>query len=390
MSLKKRMFRYNMAILFLTLLALMAIILVVAVVFEDSLERQFRLMGQELLLRYGEEQVVILSEGIEEFFRNSLSTLQAAFVVIGMGGIGAILLLASVFTKRMNRLVTEPLDELLQGAGRIRDGNLNEEIAYEGEEEFEKVCQTFNSMQRRIRDEQERRSRDEKARIDMVTGISHDLRTPLTSVQGYIKGILDHVADTPKKQEAYLTTALEATEEMNLLLQKLFDFSRMESGQIPFHKVPADLAEFTAAYIARKEAALEGIHFILKKEKGIMPDILMDVEQFGRIYDNLLENSRKYAGAEELCVEIRIYTEGSDLLMSWKDNGAGVPQEKLRHIFDKFYQCDEARSKKGSGVGLYVVRYIAEHHGGDVKAENDQGIKLIFRFPVYRQIQGTL
>lgn len=81
------------------------------------------------------------------------------------------------------------------------------------------------------------RIKNEKARIDMVTGISHDLRTPLTAIRGYIKGILDGVADTPKKKEWYLQTAYEATGEMNLLLQKLFDFSRMESGKMPFHMI---------------------------------------------------------------------------------------------------------------------------------------------------------
>ncbi|HIR12935.1 MAG TPA: HAMP domain-containing histidine kinase [Candidatus Choladousia intestinavium] len=387
MSLKKRMFRNNMAILFLALLALMAVILLVAVAFEDSLERQLHLIGQELLAPYGQEQAGILEKGVEDFFRNSFSTLLVAFCLMGMGGISAILLLASVFTKRMNRLVTEPLELLNQGAARIRDGNLREEISYQGEEEFERVCQTFNDMQRRILEAQEQRSRDERARIDMVTGISHDLRTPLTSIQGYIKGVLDHVADTPEKQELYLRTAFEATEEMNLLLQKLFEFSRMESGQVPFHKVPADLAEFTAAYTAQKEAVLEGegLRFSLEREREVMPDILMDVEQFRRIFDNLLENSRKYAGADPLRIEIRIYTEGTDLILSWKDNGSGVPEEKLGRIFDKFYQCDEARAKKGSGVGLYVVKYITEHHGGRVVAENGEGLKLIFHFPIYRQ-----
>src|SRR5699024_12183977 len=103
--------------------------------------------------------------------------------------------------------------------------------------EFENVCNTFNAMQRTMLEDGKRRRKDEKARTDMVTGISHDLRTPLTSIQGYIKGILDGVADTEEKKQIYLQTAYEATKEMNILLQKLFDFSRLESGQMPFHKI---------------------------------------------------------------------------------------------------------------------------------------------------------
>ena len=153
-------------------------------------------------------------------------------VLAGAAAIAVILLLASFFTRKMNRLVMEPVEQLVAGAERIRDGNLKEEIRYEGEEEFEHVCRTFNAMQHTILEDQRQREKNEKARTDMVTGISHDLRTPLTSIRGYIKGVLDGVA---------------------------VDFSRMESGQMPFHMVKVDLAEFTSAWIAQKESALNSL-----------------------------------------------------------------------------------------------------------------------------------
>lgn len=180
-------------------------------------------------------------------------------VLAGAAAIAVILLLASFFTRKMNRLVMEPVEQLAAGAERIRDGNLKEEIRYEGEEEFEHVCRTFNAMQHTILEDQRQREKNEKARTDMVTGISHDLRTPLTFIRGYIKGVLDGVADTDEKRKLYLQTAYESTEDMNILLQKLFDFSRMESGQMPFHMVKVDLAEFTSAWIAQKESALNSL-----------------------------------------------------------------------------------------------------------------------------------
>lgn len=383
MSLKKRMFRYNMGILFLALISLMAVVVFVLVFFEDSFERQFHQMGQEILNQYQGVDVGILEKGLTDFLGKFLATLTTALFLIGIGAIAVILSLASFFTKRMNRMVMEPLDELVKGANRIKSGNLQEEIYYQGEREFEHVCQTFNDMQQTILADQEQRIRDEKARTDMVTGISHDLRTPLTSVQGYIKGVLDEVAETPEKKEKYLRTAYESTVEMNVLLQKLFDFSRMESGQMPFCMVKADLAEFTAAYVARKEKTFdkERLQFHLYREKEDMPEILMDVDQIRRIFDNLLENSQKYAQRESLHIEIRIFLEGRDVVLSWKDNGEGVPREKLDRIFDKFYRCDESRTEKGSGVGLYVVKYIMEYHQGQVKAENEKGLKITLRFP---------
>ena len=151
----------------------------------------------------------------------------------GIAAIAVLLLLASFFTRRMNRVVMEPLEQLVEGAERIKSGNLKENIRYQGEAEFEHVCEMFNEMQHTILEDQRQREKTEKARTDMITGISHDLRTPLTSIRGYIKGVLDGVADTEEKRKRYLETAYESTEEMNQLLRKLFDFSRMESGQMP-------------------------------------------------------------------------------------------------------------------------------------------------------------
>lgn len=120
----------------------------------------------------------------------------------------------------------------------------------------------------------------------------------------------------------------------------LVNLSRMESGQMPFHMVRVDLAEYTAAYVAHVR----------------------------RVFDNLLENSEKYAGVCPVRVDIFIREDEGGILLEWKDNGQGVADEKLSRIFDRFYRCDEARQEKGSGVGLYVVKYIMERHHGWVTA----------------------
>ena len=368
-SLKKRMFRSNMVILICAFAALAMAAAIVVGIFEDSLERVLP------------DKRWLISSLIR-----SMPTLLVVGLLISLLTIGALLLLSVWFTNRMNRKIMEPLDELVKAAQRIQEGNLTEEISYQGEAEFEKVCQAFNSMQKTILEDQEQRIRNEKARTDMVTGISHDLRTPLTSVQGYIKGILDGVAFTPGKQKAYLETAYESTKEMNVLLQKLFDFSRMESGQMPFHMVQVDLAEFTASYLAQKEMTCDPKELMILAEtpSGQMPEISMDVEQVRRILDNLLENSIKYAGTSPVQIQVCVREEAESVILEWKDNGNGVPEEKLDKIFDRFYRCDESRKQKGSGVGLYVVKYIMERHYGTVKAVNDHGLKIQLCFPKKR------
>ena len=226
----------------------------------------YSIQGATVAAKYIPEEDCFLAAAYFPEENPLLSSLRQIFfpflgvlVLAGAAAIAVILLLASFFTRKMNRLVMEPVEQLAAGAERIRDGNLKEEIRYEGEEEFERVCRTFNAMQHTILEDQRQRERNEKARTDMMTGISHDLRTPLTSIRGYIKGVLDGVADTDEKRKLYLQTAYESTEDMNILLQKLFDFSRMESGQMPFHMVKVDLAEFTSAWIAQKESTLNSL-----------------------------------------------------------------------------------------------------------------------------------
>lgn len=413
MSLKKRMFRSNMMILCSALVSLILIIIAVLLPFEDYFEQQFHSISQTALERHASEAAETVEQTeideIDELNRRIgqwgyqavyfpeenplLSSLRQIFlpflcvlVLAGIAAIAVILLLASFFTRKMNRLVMEPVELLVAGAERIWDGNLNEEIRYEGEAEFEHVCRTFNAMQHTILEDQRQREKNEKARTDMVTGISHDLRTPLTSIRGYIKGVLDGVADTDEKKALYLQTAYESTEDMNALLQKLFDFSRMESGQMPFHMVHADLAEFTSAWTAQKEGVLKSrqIHLSFMQEKEVMPEVPMDVDQVPRIFDNLLENSVKYAGVRPLEIRIQVFEQTGEkhgVIVEWKDNGHGVPEEKLPQIFERFYRCDESRSEKGGGIGLYVVKYIMERHGGSVKAENDGGLKIQLFFP---------
>ena len=476
MSLKKRMFRANMTILFAALFSLMVIILAVLALFEDSLETQlYSISGTQIeehaqeaaqiverlaednknssaeslveeiqpeVLRWDYRTAVIsggktaagdsgepmhdIAEcfgeiadksgqtGIYSFGKATVigkylaeedaylvavhfpeehwiaSSLNRSFYVFlltaFLAGIGAIIILmflASFVTRRMNRIVMEPVELLVAGAERIKNRNLNEKIIYHGETEFEHVCETFNDMQQTILDDQEQRAKTERARTDMVTGISHDLRTPLTSIQGYIKGVLDGVADTDEKKRMYLKTAYESTEEMNVLLTKLFEFSRIESGQMPFRMVNVDLGEYTAAYTAQKETAAdpEALKIRLHMEKPYFTEISLDVEQMRRVFDNLLENSMKYAGVTPVQIDVSIAETEDEVILTWKDNGKGVPQEKLGRIFERFYRCDEARQEKGSGVGLYVVKYIMERHRGSVQAENENGLKLSLHFP---------
>lgn len=319
--------------------------------------------------------------------RQSLSTFFYAVCMIVAITAAALVLLSVFFTRRMLKKIMIPLEALEKGADRIQQGELGIPVIYHGDEEFEKVCRTFNGMQESILENRKQRKRDEQARIDMVTGISHDLRTPLTSIQGYLKGILDGVAGTKEKEIRYLETAYESTKEMNVLLQKLFDFSRMESGHMTLHMVNVDLVEHVDMFAAKKEqepGSRQRYRFAVQKTAEIFPEIPLDVDQVRRILENLLENSMKYSGNMPVEIGIHICQTADSEVLEWTDHGVGVPEEKIGKIFDKFYRCDESRSKKGSGVGLYLVKWIMEQHGGTATAENRSGLLIRLTFPKKR------
>ena len=306
------------------------------------------------------------------------------FVLDGVICIAALLGVSLIFTNRMTKRILEPLEKLNDGSERVRSGNLTEDIEYSGEVEFENVCHTFNEMQHDILIEREQLQKYEKARTDMIAGISHDLRTPLTAVRGTVKGMMDGVAATPEMQQKFLETAYRRTEEMEVLLKQLFFFSAMETGKLPLQLADFSLNHYVEKYICEKQAdiGLSDIHFsVYPSEKDLT--ISADPEQLQRILDNLLENSLKYAGIPDLHISIKVYREKRRAMLQFSDNGEGVSQAVMEHMFEEFYRGDASRNQqKGNGLGLYIIKYLMEAMNGSVWAENRNGLLITLSFPL--------
>jgi signal transduction histidine kinase len=310
------------------------------------------------------------------------------FILVGFATILVLLGISQLFTIRLVKRIMKPVDKLMDAANRIEEGNLEETIIYKGYDEFETVCTSFNQMQRHLFEEQEQIASYEKARTDMVSGISHDLRTPLTSVKGYIKGLKDGIAGTPEKQMQYLDIAYAKACEMDVLLQRLFYFSKMETGNMPFYKKIIDLNEFISSFIegCRNDLETKGasILFDISNDKHMAS---IDIEQMQRVLANLVENSLKYANTDSLKIKISLTQVKTKEIIVVSDNGSGVDSEKLPHLFEQFYRGDESRSKQnseGNGLGLYIAKYIVEAHDGTITAENDNGLKIIISLPKER------
>ncbi len=319
--------------------------------------------------------------------KNSLTTILILVLVDGIFCIGALLLISQIFTKRLIEHITNPLGALSEGAKRMKEGNFSEPVKYKGDIEFEYVCEAFNEMQEHITEANAEKESYEKVRVEMVAGISHDLRTPLTAIRGTIKGIKDGVAATPELREKFLDTAYRRTIEMDRLLERLFYFSKLETGNMPLLFEKTEWREYLEAYVKRYELLIENESIKIKikdVKKGLFSNV--DREQMNRILDNILENSKKYAETDKLEITINISEEHAYVVLEVSDNGCGVSEDKISHIFEQFFRGDESRSiKEGNGLGLYIVKYLVNAMEGSVDAENRSGLTIRIRLPILEE-----
>jgi signal transduction histidine kinase len=311
------------------------------------------------------------------------------YLIVSFVAIVVILLLSLFFTRQMAWRVLRPLKALSNGAKRIESGDMSEPIVHKSKDEFAEVATAFNHMQESLLEERKKTALYEKARTDLIAGISHDLRTPLTSVKGYIKGLRDGVANTPEKQEQYLSIAYQKACDIDMLLQRLIFFSNLETGNLPMIFDSHDLRNFIMRFADDMRDEFKSNNITLSTDITSVPHpVKIDVGQMRRVLLNLTENAVKYAETKPLSITITIWYERGMEHLKFADNGQGVPESQLPHIFERFWRGDEARSTKnndGSGLGLYIVKYIIEAHGGFVTAQNDNGLAIEMRLPCEKE-----
>ncbi len=368
-TVKKRIFLSNALMVVVTLVIFFIINLFVIKFYAESIEAEFRTSVEG----------ITDEDGLDDLLEDWTVHRNEFLLVFGADGILCIIVLVMIsqlFTKNLTDRIMEPLDALAEGAKRIKENDLTQDIAYVGELEFENVCAAFNDMQESILAAQEKNRKYEKARTDMIAGISHDLRTPLTAMKGTIKGLMDGVVSEPKQQKKFLQAAYRRTGDMDMLLNQLLYLSRMETGNMPISMQTIEIAAFLKNYVkGKREMMGTGQEEITADTKGITAGVSIDPEQFQRVLDNLVENSRKYGETTPLRMKIKLEKTPKGISICFQDNGVGVSEEKLPYIFDEFYRGDESRNKKeGNGLGLYIVKYLMEAMGGSVRAENADGL----------------
>ncbi len=292
-------------------------------------------------------------------------------------------------TRFVFRKIADPLKTLAEGVRQIRDGNLTHRIAYGEADEFQPVCEDFNEMARRLKASVEQTQKEEESRKELLAGISHDIRSPLTSIRAYVEGLLDGVADTREKQALYLSTIRKKTVEIDQMVKKLFLFAKMELGEYPYNPECLDLVKEIRDFVLA--SAEEYLGRGLRIELRSLPEaaaVEADPAYFRSILQNLLDNSAKYKGKGTGTAVISGEISAEKFFLYVDDDGPGVPEEALPKLFDVFYRSDPSRKNpnQGSGLGLAIVAKSVKRMGGSVHAENrpEGGLRIVLEFPLKR------
>lgn len=339
----------------------------------------------------------------------ALSTLR----VTAIFGIGIVVLINLIMVFVIARSIMKPLDLLKKGTRMISEGNLDFEIDYNGNDEISEVIDNFEDMRRKLSLSTEQQRHYEASRKALIAGISHDLSTPLTSIKGYVSGLLDGIADSPEKQERYLKTIYNTAEDMDRLVNELFLFSKLDMDKIPFHFEKIDIGEYLAA-------CCDEMKFTFEKDKLLISftdrlaspvSVFLDRNQFGRVLLNIARNSVKYKKEEVASLHVDLSLVEMELPVQeaeettavsppkmvrivLKDNGIGVPEELTDRIFESFYRSDPARSNpaSGSGLGLAISKQIVNRHCGVISAESviGQGLSILIDLPVAGENHGLI
>lgn len=267
--------------------------------------------------------------------------------------------------------ILQPLQELTAVAEQIVEGNLDTPIRYRANDEMGKLSAVFELMRTRLLESTERQRKEEQARNDLIASISHDLRTPLTSIRGYVEGLQDGIGRDKDKFDRYLSVIRDKTNKLDERIEDLFRFSQLESGQLPMSLEPWNTGELLETLIQPLEKEMaEGERRLTVLRPFPQASIRADAGRLGQVFDNLIDNALKYAGKGAV-ITIGAEPGPDGLTVKVYDNGATIAAEQRPYLFERFYRGDKSRSGEvgGSGLGLAICKHIIEAHGGGIGVE---------------------
>ena len=296
-----------------------------------------------------------------------------------------------MLTAWVYRSILWPIGKLQEATKQIRDGNLDFTLDVEDDDEIGQLCQNFEEMRIRLKESTEEKIQYDKESKELISNISHDLKTPITAIKGYAEGLMEGVASSPEKRDKYIRTIYNKANDMDRLINELTFYSKIDTNKIPYTFSKINVANYFRDCVEEVGLELEARGIELGYFNFVDEDVMViaDAEQMKRVINNIIGNSLKYMDKKNGIINIRILDVGDFVQVEIEDNGKGIGQKELPYIFDRFYRTDSSRnsSKGGSGIGLSIVKKIIEDHGGKIWATSKLGIGTEIHF-VLRKIAG--
>ena len=293
------------------------------------------------------------------------------------------------------RGVAIPLGRMKIATQNIKDGNLDFELEVETDDEIGQLCQDFEEMRKRLKESTSEKIEYDKRSKELISNISHDLKTPITAIKGYVEGIMDGVADTPEKMERYIRTIYNKANDMDMLINELTLYSKIDSNRIPYNFNTISVNDYFDDCAADLKIDLEarGIKFDYLNYVNSDIKIIADAEQLKRVINNIISNSAKYMDKSQKMIHLRVKDVGDFVQVEIEDNGKGIGAKELPYIFERFYRTDASRNSStgGSGIGLSIVKKIIEEHGGKIWATSKEGTGTVMYFVIrkYQEVPAN-
>ena len=331
------------------------------------------------------EDVTDYASGIVPEFRSFLYDMATIIIVI-------LVVTAAILMLWIYAGISVPLNKLRNATHKIAEGNLNFTMEVTGEDEISDLCRDFEEMRKRLLESTEQKLEYDQESKELISNISHDLKTPLTAIKGYVEGIMDGVADTPEKMDRYIRTIYNKTNDMDRLINELTFYSKIDANRIPYTFNKINVKNYFEDCVEEMGIELEskGFAFSYKNEVDDSVEVIADAEQIKRVINNIVSNSVKYMDKSDPRIDIRVKDVGDFVQIEIEDNGRGIGTKELPNIFERFYRADASRhSAGGSGIVLSIVKKIIEDHGGKIWASSTLGKGTVMYF-VLRKYQEVL
>ncbi|MBR1852887.1 MAG: HAMP domain-containing histidine kinase [Lachnospiraceae bacterium] len=303
-----------------------------------------------------------------------------------------ILLFTSVMlTQWIRKSVFQPINDLNVAMQKIKDGNLDYILDNSVKGEIGDLYRNYEDMRLRLKESEEEKEENIQRNKEMIGNISHDLKTPITAIKGYVEGIMDGVADTPEKVDKYVKTIYNKANDMDRLINELTTYSGVDNSRIQYNFHRINIADYFGDCVEEVGLDLESKNIKLNYSNLTPYDtiVIIDPEQMKKVINNIISNSVKYMDKPDGAIDIRILDEADSIRVEIEDNGKGIAQKDLQRIFDRFYRTDASRNSAqgGSGIGLSIVKKIIEDHGGYIWATSKDGEGTCMHFVLRKYIE---